>query len=102
MNERYAMHVRFQAKRGKGGALAAVLLEAAAALDQVDDCLLYVISRDPGDADVVFVTEAWTTQEAHDAALEDRVTRELIGRAMPLIEGRPQAASLRALGGKGV
>ena len=102
MTERYAMHVRFQAKPGRGGELAAILLEAAAALEPLPDCLLYVVSRAAADGDVVFVTESWTSEQVHDASLEDEQTRALIGRAMPLIEGRPNATPLVALGGKGL
>jgi quinol monooxygenase YgiN len=102
MTEHYAMHVRFQAKAGEGEALTAVLLEAANALRRDDECLLYVISRAADDADTVYVTEAWTTEEAHDASLEDEATRALIGRAMPLIDGSPEAARMVAVGGKGL
>lgn len=97
----YGMHVRFTAKAGEGDALATLLLEAAAGTQADADCRLYLVSRDPDDADVVYVTEAWTSREAHDAALEDPATRELIGRAMPLIAGPPEASHLLPAGGKG-
>jgi quinol monooxygenase YgiN len=102
MTDHYAMHVRFRAQAGQGPALAEILLEAAAGMTDVSDCLLYVVSRDADDADTVFVTEAWTSREVHDASLEDEATRSLIGRAMPLLDGRPDAATLVALGGKGL
>lgn len=97
----YGMHVRFTAVAGEGDALAALLLEAAKGAETDADCRLYLVSRDPDDPDVVFVTEAWTSREAHDAALEVPATRELIGRAMPLIAGPPEATHLLPAGGKG-
>ncbi|HEY8770358.1 MAG TPA: antibiotic biosynthesis monooxygenase, partial [Thermoleophilaceae bacterium] len=62
---------------------------------------LYLVSRSPEDPDAVFVTEAWTSQAAHDASLEDEGARALIARAIPLMAGPPEATALRPLGGKG-
>lgn len=102
MSDRYGMHVRFTAAPGQGDALAAILLEAAEGTRADADCLLYLVSRSPGDADTVWVTEAWTSREAHDASLEDDAARALIQRAMPLLAGRPDAEELRPAGGKGI
>jgi quinol monooxygenase YgiN len=96
------MHVRFTAQPGRGDELEAILLEAAAGTEADDDCLLYVISRSPADADIVFVTEVWTSREAHDHSLEDEAVRELIARAMPLMAGPPDAVTLAPAGGKGL
>jgi quinol monooxygenase YgiN len=98
----YGMHVRFTAQAGRGDELAAILLEAAAGTKGDDDCLLYVVSRSPADPDTIFVTEAWTSREAHDRSLENEDARALIGRAMPLMAKPPDADSLVPLGGKGL
>lgn len=98
----YAMHVRFSAQLGKGHELASILLEAAAGAAADERCRLYLVSRSPEDSDAVFVTEAWTSEAAHDASLEDEGARALIARAMPLMAGRPEATELRPLGGKGL
>jgi quinol monooxygenase YgiN len=97
----YGLHVRFTAQPGQGDALAAILLEAAAGVQALEACRVYLVSRSVEDADTVWVTEAWTDREAHDASLEDPGARELIGRAMPLLAGRPEATELRPAGGKG-
>lgn len=102
MTDAYGMHVKFTAAAGQGDALAAILLEAADGIEADDACLLYVVSRSPAEADTVWVTEAWTSREAHDASLEDPAARALIARAMPLIAGPPEADELRPVGGKGV
>ena len=62
----------------------------------------YIVSRSPADADTVFVTEAWTTREAHDRSLEDDDVRALIARAMPLMAAPPDAVTLAPAGGKGL
>jgi quinol monooxygenase YgiN len=102
MNEAHGMHVRFTTQPGRGDELAGLLLEAADALRADDDCLLYIVSRSPDDPEIVWVTEAWTSREAQNASLEDEQTRALIGRAMPLMAGRPEAIHLRPSGGKGL
>jgi quinol monooxygenase YgiN len=96
------MHVTFTAQPGRGDELAAILLEAAAGTESDADCLLYVVSRSPTEADTVYVTEAWTSREAHDRSLEDDEVRTLIARAMPLMASPPDAVTLAPAGGKGL
>jgi quinol monooxygenase YgiN len=96
------MHGCLKAREGQGDALAAVLLDAADALADVSECLLYVVSRSSDDEDMVWVTEAWTHQKAHDDSLNDERVKALIQRAMPLIAGPPEATELRPEGGKGL
>jgi quinol monooxygenase YgiN len=96
------MHGCFKAQPGKGEELAAILLEAAAGLRADEKCLLYVVSRGLDDLDAVWVTEAWTDREAHDASLRAPGTPEMIARARPLIAGMDGRAEFEPLGGKGV
>ena len=96
------MHGRFVTHPGQGDALPAILLEAAKLLGDFDECLVYVISRSPDDPDAVWVTEAWTDRDAHDASLQDERVRRLIERAMPMIAGAPETTTLRPIGGKGL
>jgi quinol monooxygenase YgiN len=102
VSERFALHGCFRAHEGQGDALAAVLLEAADALEGNEECRLYLVSRSPDDADIVWVTEVWTSREAHAASLEDEAVRALVARGMPLIAGMPESRELRPAGGKGL
>jgi quinol monooxygenase YgiN len=103
VSELFGLHGRLLAHPGKGNELEAILLEAARALSANDDCLLYVVSRQPDDPDAVWVTEAWTSREAHRASLENETTRAMIQRAMPLIAELPERGiELRPVGGKGL
>jgi quinol monooxygenase YgiN len=95
------MHGYFKAQPGQGEALAAILLEAADALRADDSCLLYVVSRGE-DADTIWVSEAWTDREAHDASLRAPGVPEMIARARQLIAGMDGRAEFTPLGGKGV
>ncbi|MDQ4026865.1 MAG: antibiotic biosynthesis monooxygenase [Actinomycetota bacterium] len=102
MTSSYGMHGYLKAQPGQGDALAAVLLEAADALADVSECLLYVVSRSLDDEDTVWVTEAWSNRQAHDDSLKDERVKALIQRAMPLVAGPPEATELRPQGGKGL
>ena len=92
----------FTAQPGQGDALVEVLLQAAQALEANRDCELYVVSRSPDDADVVWVTEVWTSPEAHEASLAEEAVLELISRARPLIAGIGARLELSPMGGKGL
>jgi quinol monooxygenase YgiN len=95
----YGLHAHIEAVEGKADDLEALLLEAAAALGDNPDCLLYLVSRSPGLPDAVLVTELWTSKEAHDASLQDERTREQIARGRPMIASF-RADELRPAGGK--
>jgi quinol monooxygenase YgiN len=102
MEQLYGMHGRIHAQPGMGDELEGILLTAADGLRGDPDCLLYVVSRDDADPDVVCVTEAWTTRAAHDASLQQESVKAQIAKAMPLLAGRPDATELRPVGGKGL
>jgi quinol monooxygenase YgiN len=95
------MHGCFKAQAGQGPALAEILLEAADGLRANDACLLYVVSRGQ-DEDTIWVSEAWTDREAHDASLRAPGVPETIARARPLIAGLDGRAEFTPLGGKGL
>ena len=99
---RYGLVGSFRAQPGQGDAVAELLLQAAEALGANPDCELYVVSRSPDDADSIWVTEVWTSADAHRASLEDPRVRELIAQARPLIAGLGERFELAPAGGKGL
>lgn len=98
----YGLCGKIVANPGHGGTLAGHLLDAAAALENVDGCRLYVVSRDPGDADAVWVVEVWDSAEAHQASLQLEAVQNLIARARPVIAAMGQRIELEPIGGKGL
>jgi quinol monooxygenase YgiN len=96
------MHARIVAQPGRGDDLAAILREAAAALESNPDCRLYVVSRALDDPDSVWVTEAWTDRAAHATSLQDERALALIGRGRPIIAEFADRAEFRPEGGKGI
>lgn len=98
----YGLCGKIVALPGNGDALAGHLLDAAAALDAVPGCQLYVVSRDPGDADAVWVMEVWESVEAHQGSLELEAVQQLIARARPVIATMGERFELHPIGGKGL
>ncbi|UYN91031.1 MAG: antibiotic biosynthesis monooxygenase [Anaerolineales bacterium] len=98
----YGVHGKFSATPGNGPALLHILLQAAEGLRHNPDCLIYLVSSQPGEPDAVWVSEVWASQPAHQASLEDQATRELISQARPLIAAISDRVELDTQGGKGL
>jgi len=45
---------------------------------EMPGCLSYVIARDPADADAIWITEVWDSQESHAASLALPAVQEAI------------------------
>lgn len=99
---KYGLCGKILAVPGSGEALAGYLLDAAAALEEVAGCHLYVVNRDPAEADAVWVVEVWESAEAHRASLELDAVQQLIARARPIMVGMGERFELDPIGGKGL
>ncbi len=100
---RYGLVGSFQAQPGQGGALAAILLQAARLMELAPGCRLYLVGRDARDADRIWVSEVWDSQAAHDASLGLAGVAPLIAAALPLLAAPPQGGiTLDVLGGTGL
>ena len=102
MPERFAMGGKLLAQAGQRDALVAILLEAARLLGEMPECELYIVNTIPDEPDAVWVTELWSSEEAHGKSLEREDVRALIQRAMPLIVGMADQVRLTPVGGKGL
>ena len=65
-------------------------------------CLSYIVARDPKNADVVYVTEAWESREAHAASLQLPEVRAAIAKGRPLIAAFETIAETEPVGGVGL
>lgn len=91
------------AKDGNGEMLTSILLEASNLVSTANGCNLYVISKDNNDNNTVWITEIWESKEDHDNSLKVEGVKELISKAIPILEGQPQKGQeLEVLGGKGI
>jgi len=100
---RYGLHGKLTAKEGKRKELSEILLEASALLKSAEGCRLYAVSFDASATNEVWITEIWDSKATHDNSLNVPGVKELIGKAMPLLDGHPQRGQeFEVLGGIGI
>ncbi|MEV7977365.1 antibiotic biosynthesis monooxygenase family protein [Streptomyces sp. NPDC086519] len=89
---------------GKGGELAAVLLEVAESLHGFPGCEIYLISQDTADPDTVHVTEVWQDEARAQAALAapPRAGGPDPADVLALLASPPRRTDLTILGGVGL
>lgn len=96
---RVARYAKVTAKPGSGDELAAILLRAADDLTGDPGCELYLVSREAGQPDRIWVTELWRSQADLDASVENVRGSDDAARAMTLVDDW-QMIELDLLGGK--
>ena len=100
---KYGYQGKIQATPGNGDRLAEILLQAAQVVETCKGCHLYIVSKDPDQADTIMITEVWDSKEDHDNSLQLAEVRALIGQAMPILNGPPQKGKeFEVLGGAGI
>lgn len=97
--EAYGQSTTFSAQNGQTAELADILVEAAEAMSDVDECQLYVVSKDSEVQSHVHVFEVWNTKDDHENALENIAATELIAQARPFLDGQPETIELDVIGG---
>lgn len=98
---KFGLYSKITAQPGQRDALVAVLLDAAAMMQHVSDCELYVVNVSPTEPEVIWVTEVWISAEAHQASLTLESVKETIKRGRPLIAGF-ERIEIVPVGGKGL
>jgi quinol monooxygenase YgiN len=98
---RFGLYGKITVQPGQREAMAAVLLEAARLLQDDPQCELYLVNASESEPDVIWVSEVWSSREAHSAALARDDVRALIQRGGPLIAGG-ERIDVVPLGGKGL
>jgi quinol monooxygenase YgiN len=97
---RVARYGKAVAREGRGDELAELLLGAAADLDGDPGCELYLVNRQVGEPDVVWVTELWRSQDDLDASIEKIRGSDQVASVMELVSDW-EMIELELLGGKG-
>ena len=98
---KFGLYSKITSHPGQRDVLVSVLLEAAAAMQHIPDCELYIVNVSATEPDVVWVTEVWSSPATHEASLTRDETKALIKRGMPLIAGAERIEIL-PIGGKGL
>jgi quinol monooxygenase YgiN len=96
----YALINKMTTQTGKREEVIRIMLESGKAFDENPNCLLYLVSKDKSDPDVIWVQDIWTSQEAHSKAMSDSVMKEYVEQAMPLLDGMPVMMEIDLSGGK--
>lgn len=98
---RYGLSGKLMTKPGQRDAVVALLLRDVEELKAVG-CDLYVVSVSKDHPDAIFVTEVWTSPEAHRASLALPSVKQAIAEAKPLLTGEFDMVELSVAGGLGV
>ncbi len=95
----YGLIGKIKAKAGMRGALAEILLRGIVGMP---GCLSYIVAEDPTDADALWVTEVWDSQESHRGSLSLPSVKEAIALGRPMIEGFGERFETQPIGGTGL
>lgn len=95
----YGLIGKMTAVEGQRDALIAILLEGVSGMP---GCLSYVVAKDPSDANAIWITEVWDSQESHKASLSLPSVRDAITRGKPLIAGFGDHTITEPVGGHGL
>lgn len=95
----YGLIGRMKAVPGQRDLLISILLNGVSGMP---GCLSYVVARDPADADAIWITEVWDSQDSHKASLSLPSVQEAIARGRPLIAGFDRHIETIPVGGHGI
>jgi len=97
----YALINKLTAKPGQRDRVAQILIESGKLFDDNAACIISMVSESAQDANVLWVTDLWTSRDEHEAALKQPELRPFVEEALPLLEGMPEQIEIRPIGGKG-
>lgn len=95
----YGLIGKIKVVPGQCDALIAILLEGTSGMP---GCFSYVIAKDLTDADAIWITEVWDSQDSHRASLSLPSVQQAIARGKPLISGFGERFETQPVGGHGL
>ncbi|SNS23744.1 Quinol monooxygenase YgiN [Streptosporangium subroseum] len=98
MSVNHGFHATMTAQPGKGDELVGFLLNAPSLSNE--DCVVFLVGRSAGDRDVVYVTEGWTSEEAHGRFFATEEAQALVAKLQPLLTGESRYVDEVPVGGK--
>lgn len=90
---------KMRAQPGKREELANLLLKGTGGMP---GCLAYIVANDTVDKDVLWISEVWTDEASHKAALQLPDVQAVIAEGRPLIAGFEAQIMTEPLGGVGI
>ncbi|MDP1629843.1 MAG: putative quinol monooxygenase [Caulobacter sp.] len=97
--EKYGLFGKMTAAPGQRDALVAILLAGTGAMP---GCLIYVVAKDPVDADAIWINEVWTSKQHHADSLKLPAVQAAIATARPIIAGFGERFETTPVGGVGI
>ncbi len=88
-----------RAMPGQRDALIAILLDGIAGMP---GCLSYIVARDVGDDDLLWITEVWDAEASHKASLSLPQVQAAIAKARPILAGFGSRTVTMPVGGHGL
>ncbi|WP_394616813.1 putative quinol monooxygenase [Lentzea sp. JNUCC 0626] len=98
MSVQHGFHATLTAKPGKGDEVVEFLLDAPSLTN--DDCVVFLVGRSTGNPDVIYVTEGWTTPEAHSTFFASDEAQALVAKLGTLLDGESTYLDELPVGGK--
>lgn len=95
----YGLIGKMTAMSGHRDELIDILLSGTA---RMPGCLSYVIARDSGDPDGIWISEVWDSKASHGASLALPAVRDAIAKGRPLIAGFSNRVETIPVGGLGI
>ena len=95
----YGLIVKLTVTPGKREDMIQVLRESAG---DMPGCMSYIVAKDSGDADALWVTEVWDSVSSHDASLTLPSVRSAIPRGKELVVGFEKVAVTTPVWGTGL
>ena len=95
----YGLIGKMKTAPGQRDALIAILLKGVSGMP---GCLSYIVAQDPTDADAIWITEVWDSQDSHTASLSMPSVQDAIARGRRLIAGFGERFETTPVGGHGL
>ncbi|HXA47440.1 MAG TPA: putative quinol monooxygenase [Burkholderiaceae bacterium] len=95
----YGLIGKMKAVPGQRDTLIAILIEG---ISGMPGCLSYIVAQDSTDADAIWITEVWESQDSHKASLSLPSVQQAIARGKPLITGFGERFVTTPIGGQGL
>lgn len=95
----YGLIGKMKATSGQRDTLISILING---LQNMPGCLSYIVAHDPTDPDAIWITEAWDSQDSHQASLKLASVQHAIALAKPIIAGFGERFETTPIGGHGL
>ena len=98
----YAQYTQFIAQDGKGDALIEVLMKSNHIISKSDGCRSFVINKEAGNSDSIWLTELWENSEQQVISRSLDGAKELATETDLLLAQPPRQIILEPIAGKDI